>query len=317
MTFLGALVVAASLGLGHSVFHSASGIEVQNNPFLLERSESGHWTIEVTINDIGPFNLAIDTGASHTALPASIIEYLLDEETVRDERSIQSLVSLFDGEVVALNSLQIGDFEASNIDTVILPIEPDAELAVDGLLGNNVFSDETLALDLRNGELLLDAPHPVNADGYILNDPSVLITQGEVRGARQPFHVLIDTGSRTTIINEALYRSISRRHMWTGLPRTRVRGVDSEAEQSARWAGILEVAMGGICRERLLVVRSDADVFRSLGWQDEPAMIAGLDVLANTALTIDYAEGVFELEPVRRRGWECRHRRVQAERPGD
>ena len=76
-------------------------------------------------------------------------------------------------------------------------------------------------------------------------------------------------------------------------------------------AQVVGLRVGGLCLPDFLAIESDVDIFRALGWENEPAIVLGMDVLQHTVLTIDHAEDVFQIDPAGDLGQCPGRRRIQ------
>ena len=112
------------------------------------------------------------------------------------------------------------------------------------------------------------------------------------RGAR----VLIDTGSARSIVNRSFAARISNQ---PAEMRTRIAGVSGRLhrDRPADSVFIHRLRVGGYCRSRVALLAADLHIFEALGWNDGPAMILGLDLLADAVVHIDYASGAVAVEP--------------------
>jgi hypothetical protein len=195
------------------------------------------------------------------------------------------------------------------VNAVVIPTGPEEELSVAGLIGTDVFEGQIVRADLTDGQITFNAAPPRHEDGIVDPERAVLVGRARVARARGTIMTLVDTGSARTIVNSDVARLMQTRY-----PTSRVTVASvSRAAQEIDDAGLVlidRVRIGGLCVGPLLAVRADVDVFRAMGWDDRPAMILGVDALQSGALTIDYANGAFELgsgggAP------DCRTQRVQ------
>ncbi len=54
--------------------------------------------------------------------------------------------------------------------------------------------------------------------------------------------------------------------------------------------------IGGLCVDSFIALQADLDVFSSLGWEHEPAIVLGMDVLQHAAITIDRGTGTVQVD---------------------
>ncbi|MEO1039338.1 MAG: aspartyl protease family protein [Pseudomonadota bacterium] len=276
---------------------------------------SGHYTVEVTLGENGPYPFILDTGASHTAVAEPLAETLGFVSTRTALDNVQSLTTRFEAERFMLRDLRVGTIQAEQMNAVVIPVAPETELASVGLLGADAFADRRIRIDFTTLTLDLDAPQTAYRDGVIDETSQLLIGYGRARGMRSEFHVMIDTGAARTMVNTALAVRESRPLARIHLGMYSLGGVDGSEKEQTDFVDLRRVRIGGRCVRRLPALKNDLDVFRALGWEDQPAMILGMDFLAGAVLTIDRTRGTFQLESGPSPGCQPRDR-VQRETSG-
>jgi predicted aspartyl protease len=288
---------------------SASG--ALEDPITLEfgRTPAGHYTLDVEIagDPVRPF--IFDTAASHTSIVEPVAARFGFVSEVDELHTIQTVTEEIEAERFTLGRLSLGPYAVSGVNAVVIPTGPEEELSVAGLIGTDVFEGQIVRADLTDGQITFNAAPPRHEDGIVDPERAVLVGRARVARARGTIMTLVDTGSARTIVNSDVARLMQTRY-----PTSRVTVASvSRAAQEIDDAGLVlidRVRIGGLCVGPLLAVRADVDVFRAMGWDDRPAMILGVDALQSGALTIDYANGAFELgsgggAP------DCRTQRVQ------
>ncbi|MEQ8434065.1 MAG: retroviral-like aspartic protease family protein [Oceanicaulis sp.] len=268
----------------------------------LGRAADGRLSIDVTIEGRGPWPFILDTGASHTAIAQPVaVEFGFEPTGVLYD--VQTLTEEIRAERLVLADVRASGLTAPHLDVVVVETSTDLDLNLFGLLGNDMFEGRTTAIDVANAELILDAPAPAHEDARLYPDRNVPVGEAVLRRARGPVHALIDTGSARTIINSRLARRLRQngprlRFDIMGASRLARRETDADAVRIDRFR------IGGVCGAGLVAVRADVDVFRDMGWAGEPAMIIGMDALADAVITIDHDTGVVEISPAQ--GGRCR-----------
>ncbi len=179
------------------------------------------------------------------------------------------------------------------MNAVVAPVEPDETLYAEGLLGADVFGEARLALDLDALTMTLDAGPPEHVDGRLDPQSNLLWGEARSRSVKGPINVLIDTGATRTIVNSAL--SAKRR----GGVRFNlvIGGVDGRTREERQAVTLERLRVGGLCVTAMPALEADLDVFRAMGWESEPAMIPGPDLLRHARIIIDRRAGLFELSP--------------------
>lgn len=286
---------------GLSAWATVSHALAQTVP--LERTRMGHFVAPVRIDGEGPFPFAPDTGASHTAVAQPLAEAFGFVGDINPLTPVQTLTEEIEAERHVLLDLSLGLVSATALDVVVTPIAADVELDLYGLLGSDFFAGHVVRLDYPASELVVDAPAPDHVDARLDPTRRVLIGAAEARHLGGPIQVLVDTGSPVTLVNPALARSLNRRRPVTISMVSSVSRLPDPVETEDRVI-LSRFKLGGLCLRQIGVDSADLDVFRAMGWENTPAMIVGLDLLQNTALTIDYDTGATQIEPARP-VWRC------------
>ena len=286
-----ALALAAGLGLAALIAQPAGA---QPRTASLQLAPSGHVVTDVSIEGEGPWRFAVDTGASHTAIAMPLAEHYGFISTRIELGPVQALTGRFEAERFALRDIAFPPgVRVDQVEAVVVPVEPDETLYVDGLLGADVFGEARLALDLDALTMTLDAAPPDYADGVLDPQSNLLWGEARSRSVTGPINVLIDTGATRTIVNSAL--SAKRR----GGVRFNlvIGGVDGRTREESQAVTLEGLRVGGLCVAAMPALEADLDVFRAMGWANEPAMVLGLDLLRHARIVIDRSAGVFELSP--------------------
>lgn len=259
----------------------------------LERTPSGHLLLPVTIGEDGPFPFILDTGASHTAIAAPIAEQLGFQSRWEHVDDVQALTTRFEAERFALHSLNFGDQSPIDLLSVIIPVEEGQPIPVAGLLGVDAIRAVRYHVDFAAGQLEL-APSPASrADGRI--DPAgLLVGDAAMLRASRPVRVMLDSGSARTIANVPLDRLVGSRHMV--MRAMTVGGIDGREVEEASLLSIRQFRMGGLCFPSLRVLNADLDIFEHLGWENEPAIVLGMDLLQYAEITVDRETGSFQID---------------------
>lgn len=259
----------------------------------LERAPSGHLLLPVTIEGDGPFPFILDTGASHTAIAASVAERFGFQSRWDHVDDVQALTTRFQAERFALEDLQFDGQPPIDLTSVIIPVEAGQPVPVAGLLGADAILADRYTLDFAGGRLSLDSAPAGRSDGRI--DPAgLLVGEAGMLRASRPVRVMLDSGSARTIANLPLDRLVGSRHMV--MRSMTVGGIDGREIEEASLLSIRRFELGGLCFPGLRVLQSDLDIFRHLGWEREPAMVIGMDLLQYAEITVDRETGSFQIE---------------------
>ena len=259
----------------------------------LEAAPSGHRLLPVTIDGEGPFVFILDTGATHTAIAAPVAALFGFQSDWALFDDVQALTTRFEAERFALQDLHLSGQDPIDLVSVIIPVTEDQPVTVAGLLGADAIRSPRYAIDFAAARLTLDAPAPRREDGEI-SPLGLLTAEADIRQSRRPIRVMLDSGSARTLINPRLAQRLASRHVIVNP--VAVGGVDGRLQEDAEPAIVRNFRVGGLCIPAFSVLEADLDIFRHLGWQDEPAMILGMDLMQFARIGIDREAGTFEID---------------------
>jgi len=260
----------------------------------MERTPSGHYTLEARVEGSEPYTFIFDTGASHTALSQVVAEEVGFVSLWTDYDDVQALTERFEAERFSISNLQISGLGAVSLNSVVIPATPEEPGQVAGLLGSDALPSSRYRIDFSTSEMTVGDVSPAHHDGIYDSDRHLLFASARLgRGAR-PINVLIDSGSARTLVNPVLERYVQR--YWSGIS-INVSGVSGRIIETTDSVALRGMQIGGVCFSRVSALIADLDAFNGMGWSQEPSIILGLDVLENVELTVDTETGYFEFSP--------------------
>ncbi len=247
-------------------------------------------TVQVRINDQGPYPFLVDTGAN-----ASVIS-----------SELATLLGLPAGLPVNLHGIagseMVGTVSAASIAVgrrirrdLTLSVLPGRYVQAPGILGLDWLGAQGLVLDFsrdemrlgsiapRTDELTVSVPVKARRNGLHLIDASV-------SGARAL--AFLDTGSTTTVGNMALMREAIRQKAvssdWADIELQSLTG----QSMTGRLAALKTVSLGKVNLRNLPVVFGPVHTFDYWGLSDRPAILIGIDVLnAFESVALDFTRG--------------------------
>ena len=104
------------------------------------KSELGVMLTEVEINGNGPFIFMLDTGAESIFISQKLARKLNITAAERQEIRVQGFCGIEMAELASLAKVKMGNYELTNLETVILSSPVLKLLEVDGILGQNFFN---------------------------------------------------------------------------------------------------------------------------------------------------------------------------------
>lgn len=280
---LACLSIAAGLG---------GGASAQDNILTLERTPSGHLVIPITINETGPYTFLFDTGASHTAIAQPVAESLGFRSEWIDTGDVQSLTTRFEAERFQLGRVRFSGGHPIQLNSVVIPVAEGDPQPVDGLLGADAITARRYEIDFSTGEVDLGAAAARFPDGQV-NGIGLLLGQAHLQRGVSHINVILDSGSARSIANRQLARYIRQR---SGTVRYNINGVDDDIDVEAIPTYVRRFQIGGLCLDGFWALQSDLDVFGSLGWDYQPSLVLGMDVLQFATVTVDRESGRVQID---------------------
>ena len=280
----------------------------------LDRGELGRFTLPVSLGrpirlsdgierDTVP--LLLDTGANVSALPYQIALQIADADQLVPDLVGHALTDSFPTNRFLIEGFDFG-LGAQDLEAAVLPVGVDSVLGAAGVLGLNALEGGRITLDFPNAHLEIGGE--THVERHLGIDPTFGVIRGRARvpGIARPVNVLIDTGASGSIINPELARRAGRQATLFGL--TMIYGVDGDGPQrSGRRHHVHGLRIGDLCMGAFWVSSADLYAFDLHGWNDQPAMIIGIDVLQHSRVEIDPATRAVSIEGVTEHG--CGRRR--------
>ncbi len=268
------------------------------------KDSAGRAVARISINGQGPFRFIIDTGANRSVLSRSLAERL--GLTPSGEDVVHSIVGPESATLVHVESLSFGSLRLSQGDTPVLdgPML-DGE---HGLLGVDGMSGRLLHLDFdKRCVAIYESAAQLSMKGWLsvpaqLRFGSLLLVEGEIVGVR--VNVLIDTGSDISIGNERFreaLRDVAARSIEYRDGHAFTFGRPLLLEESV-WTPALR--LGRTVVDGVHAYIGNFHIFDVWGLRDEPTVLIGMDVLAQSReMAIDYQSGVVHFRK-RPRGYQ-------------
>jgi len=260
----------------------------------LDRARGGRMVAPIMVNGAGPFRFIVDTGANRSAVSQALAERLgLTPTGVGDVHTVSGVMS---APMTEIDTFHYGGLQ---LQAGTAPIVQSAVLAgEEGLLGVDGMRGRRLRIDFENRCIEISpASRPmVRQRGWTsipgeLRFGHLVVVEGRIRTQR--FHVIIDTGSDSTLANRAF------RDQLNGV-RVSPERTDYARAYTAGTPIVLDSAvliprftLGDVQIRGITAYVADFHIFRLWGFADEPALLIGMDVLSQTrAIAIDYNASV-------------------------
>src|SRR2546421_4641330 len=174
--------------------------------------------IPVHVNDRGPFDFILDTGAG-TSLLASDLAKELELKTIGSKEG-QSAGGKVSVSLAKVDSLAVGEMKLPDVDVGIVDLSHIGKTVgakIDGDLGYNFLKHFRVTIDYRDCEIRLEDPKRVESFGHgaktetpirLASPAKPLILIDVHVNSRGPFQFAIDTGTSTTAITPELAKQL-------------------------------------------------------------------------------------------------------------
>ena len=260
-------------------------------------AENGLIVVEARVNDQGPFNFALDTGAS--------ISFLFDELT--NELAIEPVPET---SIIVHGAVASGQFPLLNISRLQVEGEtwleprivslPDRTLArtdIDGVLGINFMKRYALGFSARDQVLRLYPPELVRDRAYRgwasvplrpanIRDSGETLYFFEININERNVRALFDLGATTNMINWPAADQIGIVRMNMD-PDALIAGAIDSAQVVAEFTA-RGVRAGGIRWRNQQFLIADLSIFSVLDHEDSPLAIVGTGLFNRRDFVIDF-----------------------------
>jgi predicted aspartyl protease len=246
-------------------------------------------TIPVRVGGKG-YRFLVDTGADRTAVSTAVATELgLTNGPMANLHSVTGVTSVRTANVPHL------ELTSTRVRSVEAPLLERVHMGADGILGVDSLRSQRVLFDFRS-RMISIVP---SANRIEREDKDAIIVRGKLKrghlivtSARAndvPLTVVLDTGSELTMGNGALRAKLdARRRLGLG---ERVEMMSVTGQKLVGEAFKLKrVEIGGVVLKDLVVLFSDAPIFRSLNLDDRPAVLFGMNAMrAFDRVSIDFA----------------------------
>lgn len=257
----------------------------------------GRVVAPVMVNGVGPFRFIVDTGANRSVVSETLARQLGLAQ--QGNGAVHSVYGVSDAPLVSVSQLQYGDVA---LNPAPLPMLGGNVLAGEqGLLGVDGMSNRRLRMDFeRNCIEIIRSDQARRLRGWStisgqMRFGHLVVIRGRINGIH--VHLLLDTGSDTSLANVALREALNARQ------RRRARTEETIA-YTAGPAVVLEnsiliqrMMMGELEVRNVTAYVGDYHIFQLWGLVDEPTLLLGMDVLSQArGIAIDYGRGTVHLQ---------------------
>lgn len=262
------------------------------------RDRRGRIIAQVMIDDQGPFQFLVDTGANSSMVTPALMQKLALTPVAAASEQVQGITGSERLPWAPIASLRIGDIVKHNLR---LPIGDSPVLdGVDGILGLAGLGAVRVVVDFHDNRVIIDRSRTSGLPGFLdieakRTPGGLLIIPARVGNVKVA--AVIDTGATVTLGNSALQQALLRAAAKQA-GNTQIFGVTHQTSKG----GISlspEVYLGPAAIEHLAIVYSDIPIFKIWHLDSQPALIIGMNVLSTVdVLALDYPRAQVYMLPV-------------------
>jgi predicted aspartyl protease len=274
-------MTAATLSLSSAKvkFRLAGGVQ----PLIL---------LPVHVNERGPFDFILDTGAGTSLLSSDLAKQL--ETKVIGSKEGQSAGGKVSVSLAKVDSLAVGETKLHNVDVGIVDLAHIGKTIgarIDGDLGYNFLKHFRVTIDYRDCEIRLDDPKRVGSFGRsaktevpirLASPAKPLILIDVHANGRGPFQFAVDTGTSTTAIAPELAKQLGVESSPVGAGTTGGAPVDFST------GNLRSFQLGGAEINNMPVVVADFFTILNATIGAKLDGIVGYNFLRNYKVVIDY-----------------------------
>jgi hypothetical protein len=265
-------------------------------------------TVPAFVEDGGPYNFVVDTGANHSVMASELAAELSLPSGGR--AAIHGIAGIDPAETVTVKRITVGGLRSRRMR---MPLLPRHYLGADGLLGVDVLSRRRVTLDFRTNRFSI-APSDtgLTADTRAIPtrlprsalDPTLVvvparqrfgqltIVDAEVDGV--PVTAFLDSGAETTVGNLALRDAVLTRQPGLRSQLLVVQLISVTGQTMAgEMSSIPPLRLGGLRIGNLSCVFADLHTFRIWDLLDRPAILVGVDVMRHfDSIELDFGRSL-------------------------
>lgn len=246
---------------------------------LAARKLRSRLTVEIGVNDTGPYRFVVDSGADTSVIGSRLAAALM--LPAGRPVLLNAMTESTRVDRVLVSSLQVGPTTFYDLE---LPRLYEHDIGASGMLGLDALVNQRLVLDFEKSRITIDdasrpAPRMYGEIVVVarLKRGQLILTQVKANGIA--LDAVIDTGSEISIGNTALRDQIVRRKsaVLQTLEMTGVTGKTMPIEIAI----VPKLQIGGIILTDVPVAFSDVPPFGVFNLSNRPALLLGTDLMEN------------------------------------
>jgi len=263
-----------------------------------QTSDSGHIVVKTMLNGKGPFDFALDTGASISVVFEGSLREASIEPTTGETVRVQGMTGSGSYPVISLARLQVGSEVWSPARLALLPGTTEITNQMDGILGVDFMSRYAVSYSQQDGVIRLYPRELVRERSYAgwhsiplyelrIADGNVTAFAFDIFIGGERIPTMFDLGANVNLMNRRAARSfgIRPRQSRKGTGVSGAFGATIVATELFVW----RPKIGEINWQRSSFLIADFPIFQALNLDKRPAAVAGASLLEDRDFIIDFA----------------------------
>ncbi len=260
------------------------------------RDQIGRIWAPVYIDGKGPFRLVIDTGASHSAVTASVAQALGITPDGSQPIKLNGVTGSAVVPTIHVDTLLVGDLLMKSI---VLPIVPAVFGGADGVLGTEGLLDKRIVIDFRDDSISIRRSHerraPAGFDTISLDISRNRLITTQAHVGSIPVTAVIDTGAQSSIANLALREALARRRSHGKFSQDDVFGA-TDTMTRGEGSDFPPIYLGDVQIRGAHITTGDLHIFDVWHMTKQPTILIGMDALGKVdAIIIDYRRSELQI----------------------
>jgi predicted aspartyl protease len=263
------------------------------------RDKTGRIVIPVMINNQGPFQFMLDTGASRSVLAPHMMKRL--GLTLLPADQAVSLSGVTGQAIVPTTAVKRLEAGALVMEDLQMPVVSATMNGLDGMLGVDGLENKRLTVDFGNDKVIIEQSQNQHAGPDYMALPALfrygrlLVIDAEV--GRVKVKAVVDTGADGSLGTVALRQALQRKQAEAGAGAARVEGVTADVLISDLAYAPL-IRFRGIEIQGVKIAYGNFHVFDLWDLESQPALLVGMDILGTVdVLVIDYLRREVQIKP--------------------
>jgi predicted aspartyl protease len=253
------------------------------------RDQIGRIWAPVYINGRGPFRLVLDTGASNSGVTAMVALALGIPTDQSPPVMLRGVTGSATVPTIRVDTLSVGELA---VDSLLLPIVPDALGGAEGVLGSEGLSNKRILIDFRHDQIVITYSRDERSGRDFVSMPfhsirgHLIVIDAVVD--RVHTKAIIDTGAQSTIGNRALRNALAQHNLGLHGRADQIIGA-TEAAQDGELIQTPAIEIGDLEIKDSGITFADLYIFKEWKLISEPAIMIGMDALGTLdTMIIDY-----------------------------